>query len=80
MTEKSEKNQALKLLEKRKVRAKKEGRVNNSELYAGSPMYFYCRHCGLETDVLPEEYEPCPGSPRKVCSPCEELEEKGWIS
>jgi hypothetical protein len=63
-------DEALASLEARKAQAKILGKVNNASLYAGSPMYFYCRVCGLETDVLPESYteEPC-----TLCTPCEEL-------
>jgi hypothetical protein len=28
-------------------------RVENVDLPAGSPMYFYCRHCELPTEILP---------------------------
>lgn len=30
-------------------------RVNNASLYAGSPMYYYCRGCGAQM-VLPETH------------------------
>lgn len=30
-------------------------KVDNSALHAGSPLYFYCRYCGLPTEMLPED-------------------------
>ena len=44
--------------------------IDNSRLYAGSPMYFYCQLCGHECDRLPESYW---GSPKKHCKECLEL-------
>lgn len=44
--------------------------IDNSRLYAGSPMYFYCRLCGHQSDVLPESYW---GTPNKYCKLCKEL-------
>ena len=29
--------------------AEKETHVDNSSLYAGSPMYYYCRECGVSS-------------------------------
>jgi hypothetical protein len=46
--------------------------INNSSLQAGSPMYFYCRFCGVQTDVLPESYTTIPC---KICSECDHLHE-----
>jgi hypothetical protein len=46
--------------------------VNNSSLYAGSPMFFYCQLCGHESDRLPESYT-C--MPKKHCAKCLELKE-----
>lgn len=45
--------------------------INNSSLYAGSPMYFYCNHCQHVSDVLPESYT---SRPRHICHSCRELE------
>lgn len=44
--------------------------IDNSRLYAGSPMYFYCKLCGHQSDVMPESYS---GTPAKYCGPCKEL-------
>jgi hypothetical protein len=44
--------------------------VDNGQLPAGSPMYFYCRLCGHQSDVLPETYI---STPRRHCAACSEL-------
>lgn len=46
--------------------------MDNSSLYAGSPMYFYCKNCGHESDRKPESYT---SSPRRYCAPCKELKD-----
>jgi hypothetical protein len=50
--------------------------INNSSLYAGSPMYFYCRYCGHLSDVLPETYI---NPPSHVCRECDNLKDLGWL-
>lgn len=50
----------------------KTKQINNSSLHAGSPMYFYCRHCGVLTDTLPENYI---SPPSKLCGGCKRLVE-----
>lgn len=44
--------------------------INNSRLYAGSPMYYYCQLCGWQSDKLPESHA---GLPKKHCDDCEAL-------
>lgn len=51
-------------------------KVDNSGLHAGSPMYFYCRQCGIPTEVLPEDYL---FPPQKECSQCTGLKSEGWL-
>jgi len=51
-------------------------KVDNSGLHAGSPMYFYCRFCGVPTEVLPEDYL---FQPITCCSQCKGLQEEGWL-
>ncbi len=46
--------------------------INNSSLPAGSPMYFYCRICGHQSDVKGESYT---SPPRKYCKDCGEYRE-----
>ena len=50
--------------------------IDNSRLHAGSPMYFYCRHCGVQTEVCPEGYM---WRPKRVCDDCEKLVAQGLI-
>ncbi len=71
---KDEKAIALAALAKRKKENKNRKRIDNEKLYAGSPMYFYCRSCGAEFSV-PENYTSRPYD----CDACIELKEKGWI-
>lgn len=67
---------AMAQFKKRKEANAKVEQVNNSDLPAGSPMYFYCLYCGGLTDCLPESYI---GKPRRVCEPCEVLRLHGLI-
>ena len=69
-----EKAEALAALEERKKNRPKK--IDNASLYAGSPMYYYCRVCGSLAAVLPETHNEIP--PR-LCPLCEELKEKGWL-
>lgn len=52
-------------------------KIDNAGLHAGSPMYFYCRHCGIPTEVLPEDYL---FPPLRSCSQCQGLEREGWLA
>jgi len=51
-------------------------KVDNAGLHAGSPMYFYCRHCGIPTEVFPEDYL---FPPQRICSQCVGLQNQGWL-
>ncbi len=44
--------------------------IDNNLLWAGSPIYFYCRLCGYESDRLPESYM-C--APKQYCHECDDL-------
>lgn len=70
------KSEALKQLAIRKKRNKNKKQINNSSLPAGSPMYFYCKEYGDESDCLPESYL---STPKKLCEPCKALKEAGLI-
>ncbi len=50
--------------------------IDNGKLVAGSPMYFYCRFCGIPTDTLPECYTSAPVT---LCRPCEVLYDHGVL-
>lgn len=67
---------AKKEFKKRYARHKGK-QIDNSSLYAGSPMYFYCRGCGVQTDCLPESYL---STPKKICNECKPLEELGILT
>lgn len=51
-------------------------KIDNSGLHAGSPMYFYCKDCGIPTEVLPEDYL---FRPLNQCSQCQGLHQHGWL-
>lgn len=51
-------------------------KIDNAGLHAGSPMYFYCKHCGIPTEVLPEDYF---FQPQRECSQCVGLQKEGWL-
>ena len=68
------KEYALKKLAERRANPPKQ--INNSSLYAGDPMYFYCICCGHESDISPESYT-C--KPKKLCDECQALKDLGWL-
>lgn len=51
-------------------------KIDNAGLHAGSPMYFYCKECGIPTEVLPEDYL---FAPLRQCSQCNGLHQQGWL-
>ncbi len=52
--------------------------IDNGSLYAGSPMYFYCKFCGHLSDVLPESY--CLTGPTNICDDCDILKEADLLA
>lgn len=70
------KEHALEQFVRRKKYSFQIEKIDNSGLHAGSPMYFYCGHCGIPTEVLPEDYL---FPPIKACSQCKGLEAEGWL-
>jgi uncharacterized OB-fold protein len=70
----SGKEAALKALAKRRAHQPKQ--IDNASLYAGSPMYFYCRSCGHLSDTKPEGYL---SPPRRLCEDCQDLKDRGWL-
>lgn len=70
------KQAACEQFRRRRQLAAKIEKVENVDLPAGSPMYFYCRHCGLPTEILPEEYV---FPPITECSQCRGLRSEGWL-
>lgn len=67
------KDAALAELEQR--RANPPERIDNASLYAGSPMYYYCKLCGWLAETLPEEHNQIP---KQLCAKCQQLRDKGW--
>lgn len=61
------------------VKRKKENtgkQTDNGSLYAGSPMYYYCKHCGVHTETLPELHFSIP---KTVCDSCKPLVDHGLM-
>lgn len=70
-------NKEIALEQYNKRREENKGKqIDNSSLHAGSPMYFYCRFCAVQTEVLPELYTKVPCT---ICAPCKVLHEHGLI-
>ena len=63
------------LRQRREENARKE-KIDNSKLYAGDSMYFYCISCGGLADTLPEGYL---STPKKLCDECQALKDLGWL-
>ena len=62
-------------VEKNKNRTPEDIERMNSELHAGSPVYFPCVRCG-ELIEVPENYiDP----PTPICDECEALKVLGWL-
>ena len=66
----------LQFVRRKKFVDEKVKKVNNSTLPAGSPVFTYCRHCGIPLEKLPEDYLFRPYS---TCSQCSGLENEGWL-
>lgn len=48
-------------------------RIDNARLPAGSPMHYYCRHCHVPTQTLPEVHAERPVT---ICDGCLLLEKR----
>lgn len=60
-----------KRIEQRELRRQnKPDHIDNSSLYAGSPMYYYCRDCGWLAVILPEAHRE---APPRLCLECQYL-------
>lgn len=70
------KQEAIEQFRRRQRLAANIEKVDNAALHAGAPMYFYCRHCGLPTEMLPEDYV---FPPITECSQCWGLKNEGWL-
>lgn len=73
-----DRNTAVTDFYRRKEENNRKGRVNNGSLWAGAPMYYYCRHCGA-IDIKPENFDPRYNPVKDPCDKCKELLENGGI-
>ena len=73
-----EKEKAVKAFFERKEENSKKKRINNTSLYAGSAMFYYCRYCGAE-DIKDECFDPRTNPIKNPCDACKELIAKGWM-
>ena len=62
---------------KRRYQENSGQQIDNSSLYAGSPMYYYCHGCCILVDTKPESWVHNP--PPKHCDACKILDEHGMI-
>ena len=65
---------ALAALVLRRKQNKNRISIDNSKLYAGSPMYFECVSC-RDDIVVPENYITRP----ELCGECQALKKCGWL-
>lgn len=59
-----------------KRRANQPEKIDNSKLYAGSPMHYYCKACGHLAETLPESHF---SRPKQLCEECQALKDLGWL-
>lgn len=52
--------------------------IDNGNLMAGSPMYYYCVSCGWLSAIMPENWWLSP--PAKLCPECAALKEIGLLN
>jgi hypothetical protein len=64
-----------KLAERRKQYSGQDHSARNSDLPAGSPMYFGCKTCNAVISV-PESYTHRP----TLCRDCQDLKDVGWLT
>lgn len=50
--------------------------IDNSTLYAGSPMYYYCKGCRVLITTLPENHL---SAAPNYCTPCRVIVEHGLL-
>ena len=72
----TKKEKACEQFKVRRRLAQQIEKIENQGLHAGSPMFFYCRHCGIPTEVLPEDFV---FQPMLECSQCQGLKAEGWL-
>ena len=70
------KRKAFEQFVRRKSYAEQVVKIDEQGLHAGSPIYHYCEHCGVPTEVLPEAHL---WEPYKFCSQCAALVRNGLL-
>ena len=68
---------AIEQYRKRVEYAKTLPKIENAQLLAGQPMFFYCKSCGVPTESLPEDYL---FTPYQRCSQCQGLKDEGLLA
>lgn len=58
-------------LDERRKQSMEVGQIDNGMLMAGSPMYYYCKYCGVLSDTKPEDWWEV--MPKTVCDDCQVL-------
>lgn len=71
-----DKDQAIKAFVTRVLEFKGK-EIDNARLRAGSPMHYYCHHCSIKTQTLPEEHRERPVG---ICEECKKLNENGVLT
>lgn len=67
---------AAQMFVQRYMDEKDKKRIDNASLYAGSPMYYYCKGCRCHVATLPELHI---SAPPRYCDPCKVLSDHGLL-
>lgn len=70
------KRTAIEQYVRRVVFASTHETYDSEQLPAGSPIFVYCKHCGILIERLPEDYL---FPPFHECSQCLGLKTQGWL-
>lgn len=70
------KEEAISQFIRRAKFAESHERYDNTKLPADSPVYVYCKFCGILIERLPEDYL---FPPTTECSQCIGLKKQGWL-
>ena len=64
------------LFEGRKSKYFTQEQVKNADMWANTPMFFYCQECGVNHAILSEDYlKPAP----KLCVVCTEMQRRNLL-
>ena len=70
------KEEAINQFLRRRIASAESKPIQNANLVVGSPMFFYCKDCGILIERLPEDYL---FSPYQRCSQCQGLNDENWL-